>query len=171
MSQVTHAPNDGRYGEKGSPITEVSDYLSFRIGLEEYGIGLRQVQEIRGYDRVTQLANAPAYLKGVVNLRGIIVPIIDLRLYLGMAEPSYDQFTVVIVLNVADQVIGIVVDGVSDVLRLSPEQIRPAPEFGTQLDTAYIEGLATLDEGLLILIGIETLLASRELGLLPHASA
>ena len=147
-----------------------SEFLAFRLGAEEYGIDILKVQEIRGYEAVTRIANAPEFIKGVINLRGIIVPILDLRIRLALAAAEYNEFTVVIILNVAARVIGIVVDSVSDVTTLTAEQIKPAPEFSASLDTSYATGLGTLDERMLILIDIERLLAASEMSLVEAAS-
>jgi purine-binding chemotaxis protein CheW len=141
------------------------ELLTFTLGNEEYGIDILKVQEIRGYDAVTSIANAPEFIKGVVNLRGIIVPIVDMRIKFKLGNVSYDETTVVIILNVANRVVGMVVDGVSDVLTLKPEQIKPAPEFGASLDTRYLKGLGTVDERMLILVDIEKLITSREMEL------
>jgi purine-binding chemotaxis protein CheW len=145
--------------------------LAFKLGSEEYGIDILKVQEIRGYDAVTRIANAPEFIKGVVNLRGNIVPIVDMRIKFNLGTPTYDQFTVVIILNVAGRVIGMVVDGVSDVIALRPEQIKPAPEMGTALNTDYLIGLGTLDERMLILVDIDKLMSSEEIGLLEEMAA
>lgn len=142
------------------------EFLIFRLGQEEYGIEILKVQEIRGYDTITRIANAPAFIKGVINLRGVIVPILDMRIKFNLGEPHYDQFTVVIILNLSGRVIGIVVDGVSDVINLDTELLRPAPEFGGVIDTEYIIGLGTLEERMLILVDIEKLMSSAEMGLL-----
>jgi purine-binding chemotaxis protein CheW len=124
------------------------------------------VQEIRGYESPTTIANAPAFIKGVVNLRGVIVPILDLRVKFQLPETKYDEFTVVIILNVASRVVGVVVDSVSDVLSLDAEAIRPTPEFASStFDTKYITGLANVDEGMLIMLDIEKLLAGAEMAL------
>ncbi|TFW00422.1 chemotaxis protein CheW [Oxalobacteraceae bacterium OM1] len=147
------------------------DALSFRLGAEEYGIDILKVQEIRGYESVTRIANAPEYIKGVINLRGIIVPIVDMRIRFGIGTPTYDQFTVVIILNIGQHVIGMVVDSVSDVITLDPAQIKPAPELGTALDTDYLIGLGTLDERMLILVDIDKLMSGAELGLLDKLAA
>lgn len=141
------------------------EYLTFTLGREEYGIDILKVQEIRGYESPTTIANAPPFLKGVINLRGVIVPIIDLRIKFNLGEPTYDQFTVVIILNVANRVVGIVVDGVSDVIQLNSESLRPAPEFSSILDTRYILGLGTLDERMIIVVDIEKLMTSQEMAL------
>src|ERR1035437_9682171 len=131
------------------------EFLAFTLGKEEYGIDILKVQEIRGYETVTRIANAPEFVKGVVNLRGILVPIVDMRIKFNLGEPTYDQFTVVIILNISGRVMGMVVDSVSDVSTLSAEQIKPAPEMGTAFTTDYLTGLGTLDERMLILIDID----------------
>ena len=139
------------------------EYLSFTLGAEQYGVDILKVQEIRGYDQVTRVPDAPDYIKGVINLRGTIVPVIDLRLKLRLDDARYDAFTVMIVLNVDQRVVGIVVDSVSDVIELSAEQIRPTPEFGAAVDTRFINGIGTQDDRMLILLDIETLLDTAEL--------
>src|SRR6516225_8150974 len=146
------------------------EVVTFTLGEEEYGIDIQRVQELRGYDAVTRIANAPEFIKGVVNLRGIIVPIIDMRIRFGIGTPSYDQFTVVIVLNIGGRVVGMVVDSVSDVITLSQEQIKPAPAMGAVLDTDYLIGLGTLDERMLILVDIDRLMSSEEMGLVEAAA-
>ena len=148
----------------GSKASGAREYLTFRLGDEEYGIDILKVQEIRGYEQPTRIANAPEFIKGVVNLRGTIVPVIDLRLKLRLDEARYDAFTVMIVLNVEDRVVGIVVDSVSDVIPLNAEQIRPTPEFGAAVDTRFISGIGTQDDRMLILLDIETLLDTADLG-------
>jgi len=139
--------------------------LVFTLGKEEYGIDILKVQEIRGYDAVTTIANAPDFIKGVINLRGTIVPIVDMRIKFNLGRAEYDQFTVVIILNVAKRVVGIVVDAVSDVMTLLPSQIKDAPEFGSALRTEYIEGLGTVDRRMIILVDIEKLMTSQEMEL------
>ncbi|AJQ98847.1 MULTISPECIES: chemotaxis protein CheW [Hafnia] len=141
------------------------EFLVFTLGDEEYGIDILKVQEIRGYDQVTRIANTPAFIKGVTNLRGVIVPIIDLRVKFSQENVTYNDNTVVIVLNFSQRVVGIVVDGVSDVLSLTNEQIRPAPEFAVTLSTEYLTGLGSLGERMLILVDIEKLLSSEEMEL------
>ena len=147
------------------------EFLSFTLGQEEYGIDIQKVQELRGYDAVTRIANVPEHIKGVVNLRGIIVPIVDMRIKFKLGTPSYDQFTVVIILNLASRVMGMVVDSVSDVITLAPEQIKPAPELGSALDTGYLIGLGTLDERMLILVDIDKLMTSDDMGLIERIAA
>ncbi|MFZ2293907.1 MAG: chemotaxis protein CheW [Polaromonas sp.] len=155
----------------GVSAPKALEFLSFTLGQEEYGIDIQKVQELRGYDAVTRIANAPEHIKGVVNLRGIIVPIIDMRIKFNLGTPRYDQFTVVIILNIASRVMGRVVDSVSDVITLSPEQIKPAPAMGSVLDTDYLIGLGTLDERMLILVDIDKLMSSDEIGLLEKLAA
>ncbi|MBK1641995.1 chemotaxis protein CheW [Chromatium okenii] len=156
--------------ERTVTTTEVTkEYLTFTLGDEEYGIDILKVQEIRGYDAVTRIANAPSFIKGVINMRGIIVPILDMRLKFNLGQVEYNEFTVVIILNVAERVVGIVVDGVSDVIALKRSQIRPAPEFGALMDTAYIDGLTTLEQRMVIMVDIEKLITSSEMGLVEPA--
>ena len=149
------------------PVAEVEgrEFLTFRLGAEEYGIEILKVQEIRGWETPTAIANTPAFIKGVINLRGIIVPIVDLRLKFRLGTATYDALTVVIILSVARRVVGIVVDAVSDVITLAPQQMRPAPEFGSALDTRFITGLGTVGERMLILADIERLMTSADMQL------
>jgi purine-binding chemotaxis protein CheW len=146
------------------------EFLAFRLGQEEYGVDIQKVQELRGYDTVTRIANAPEHIKGVINLRGIIVPIVDMRIKFRLEAPSYDQFTVVIILNIANRVMGMVVDSVSDVITLDAEQVRPAPEMGSLLDTEYLIGLGTLEERMLILVDIDKLMSSSDMALIERAT-
>ena len=150
-------------------INNATEVLSFRLGGEEYAISILKVQEIRGYDAVTRIANAPEYLKGVVNLRGSIVPIVDMRIKFNVGAPTYDAFTVVIVLNINNHTIGMVVDSVSDVVTLTPDQIKPAPDLGATVSGEYLRGLGTVGERMLILLDIDKLLGSEEMGLLAAA--
>jgi purine-binding chemotaxis protein CheW len=147
------------------------EFLAFKLGAEEYGIDILKVQEIRGYEAVTRIASAPDYIKGVINLRGIIIPVVDMRIKFGLGTPTYDQFTVVIILNISGRVVGMVVDSVSDVTTLSPDQIRPAPDMGASFDTQYMVGLGTIDDRMLILIDIDRLMSSPEMGLLEKLAA
>lgn len=151
--------------------TDHKQYLVFSLGREEYAIDILKVQEIRGYDNVTRIANTPEFIKGVSNLRGVIVPIVDLRIKFHLEDVDYNVDTVVIVVNIGERVIGIVVDRVSDVMTLSPEQTRPAPEFGVSVPLDYILGLGNLDDRMLILVDIEKLLDSKEMELVDEAAA
>lgn len=148
-----------------------NEVLAFTLGQEEYGIDILKVQEIRGYDAVTKIANAPEFIKGVINLRGVIVPIVDMRIMFNLGEPSYDQFTVVIILTIGNRVVGMVVDSVSDVITLSAEQIKPAPEMGTTMKSDYLLGLGTIEERMLILVDIDLLMSSSDMGLIEKIAA
>ena len=154
-----------------SKVPSSGEYLTFTLGKEEYGIDILKVQEIRGYEAVTRIANAPAFIKGVINLRGVIVPIVDLRIKFDLGEPTYDQFTVVIILNIGKRVVGIVVDGVSDVIQLNADSLHPPPEFGSVLDTRYILGLGTVDQRMIIMVDIEQLMTSQEMALIESSAA
>lgn len=160
------------YDHNGATTIESADeYLTFALGEEEYGVEILKVQEIRGYDTVTRLPDAPDYIKGVINLRGTIVPVIDMRLKFRLAKAEYNALTVMIVLNVADRVVGMVVDSVSDVIRLGAEQIRPVPEIGATIDRQFITGIGTAGDRMLILLEIERLMTSAEMGLVARADA
>ena len=141
------------------------EYLTFKLGAEEYGIDILKVQEIRGYEAPTRIAHAPAFLKGVVNLRGTIVPIIDMRLKFNCVQAEYNDFTVVIILNLRTRIVGVVVDSVSDVLELPPESVRPAPEIETAVDGTCITGLGSVADRMLILLDIERLMSGDDMGL------
>lgn len=154
-----------------SPLTYPCEVLNFRLGTEEYGISILKVQELRTYENVTRIANAPDFVKGVVNLRGVIVPIIDMRIRFNTGVPAYDEFTVVVILNIRNRVIGMVVDGVSDVVTLQEDQVRPAPEMGSAVDTDYLMGIGTVDERMLILLDIDQLLSSSEMGFFEKMAA
>ncbi len=153
------------------PNSAGREFLTFRLGTEEYGIDILKVQEIRSYEPPTKIANAPPYLRGVVNLRGVIVPIVDLRVKFNCVnehgEADINSFTVVIVLNVKGRILGAVVDSVSDVMQLSNQSIQPAPEMSSaMIDTSYITGIANVNERLLILMDIEALMSSADMGLI-----
>jgi purine-binding chemotaxis protein CheW len=157
-------------GDKSGAEVAGQEYLAFTLGKEEYGLDILKVQEIRGYETVTRVANAPEFVKGVVNLRGIIVPIVDMRIKFKLGEPTYDQFTVVIILNISGRIVGMVVDSVSDVITLTPDQVKPAPDMGA-LNSNYLIGLGTLDERMLILIDIDRLMSSSDMGLIEKIAA
>lgn len=159
-SERTHAPDK-------SPVKE---YLAFVLGAEHYVIDILGVQEIRGYGRVTHIANAPGHIKGVVNLRGVIVPIVDLRVLFGDRHPSYNDQTIVIVLNVLGRVLGMVVDAVSDVVEISGEDIMPPPQLGVGALTQHIVGIASRDEGMLIVLDIERVLSDEDIGHVDRAA-
>ena len=168
MSQVTTQTSGASNSAVDHSLKEV---LAFRLGDEEYAINILSVQEIRGFEKPTHIANAPDYLLGVINLRGAIVPVVDLRIRFGNNEPIYSDFTVVIIINVYDKVIGIVVDAVSDVIMIGQEDIKPAPEFGSAIHTEYLSGLCTLGERMLILVKIEQLIMGKDLALFENVHA
>jgi len=155
--------------DKGGTPTHIREFLAFKLGHEEYGIDILRVQEIRSYEEPTRMANAPAYIKGVVNLRGVIVPIVDMRMKFNLEEVKYDGFTVVIVLNIGSQVIGMVVDGVSDVITLAPEQLRPVPELSSSIASDHLLAIGSLDDRMLILLDIEKLMRSEDMGLVSQS--
>ena len=161
-ASTEHNPDAPRQSGPGQ------EFLAFTLGEEEYALDILKVQEIRGYESVTRIANAPEFIKGVINLRGTIVPIVDLRLKFNLGEAHYDEFTIVIVLNLGERIVGIVVDSVSDVIELQSEQIRPAPEFRATVNTEYIEGLATVDDHMMIVLDIEGLMLSEDMALVDQ---
>ncbi len=151
-----------------------SQYLTFILSDEEYGVDILRVQEIKGWDTVTLIPNTPGYIKGVINLRGTIVPIIDLRLRFNLDSVNYSPLTVVIVLKIVseddERVMGIVVDGVSDVYNVSEDQMKPPPDFGNVVNVDYVKGLATVDEKMIIVLDIDHLLTSSVLESIDKAS-
>jgi purine-binding chemotaxis protein CheW len=175
MEMIKDAPKVARpeaqrkAGRTGAASKPGREHLSFRLGAEEYGIDILKVQEIRSYEPPTRIANAPAFLKGVINLRGVIVPIVDLRVKFG-CEAEVSAITAVIVLAVHGRVIGAVVDSVSDVLELTAESIKPPPALGALVDTSYLTGIASVAERMLILMDIELLMTSDEMGVIAAAA-
>jgi purine-binding chemotaxis protein CheW len=166
MNMMTDAAQVARHEAARAAVHAGGEFLTFRLGAEEYGIDILRVQEIRSYEQPTRIANAPAFIKGVVNLRGVIVPIVDLRLKLGCASAEYNSFTVVIVLNVKGRVVGAVVDSVSDVLELPRDSIKAAPEMSSAVDASFITGIGSINDRMLILMDIESLMASADMGLI-----
>lgn len=150
---------------------DAKEFLTFTLGDENYALDILTVKEIRGYESVTKIANAPPFIKGVINLRGDIVPIVDLRIKFNVGKVTYDEFTIVIVLHIHHRIVGIVVDGVSDVVSLSQEQMRPPPDFGVAFNSRYLLGLATVNEQMIILVDINELISSEELGLFDTADS
>ncbi len=145
--------------------TSIREFLAFKLGAEEYGVDILRVQEIRSYEQPTHMVNTPDHILGVVNLRGVIVPIIDMRIKFGLQAANYDKFTVTIVLNIGQQVIGIVVDAVSDVITLTPEQLRPVPEFSGAIDSKSVLALGSVGNRMLILLDIERVMSATDTGL------
>lgn len=150
---------------------DARQFLVFSLGSEEYAIDILKVQEIRDYENVTRVSGAPAFIKGVANLRGVIVPIVDLRIKFLLEHAEYNAQTVVIVINIGARVVGVVVDRVSDVVTLAPGQTKPAPEFGLGLPLEYVDGLGDLGERMLILVDIEKLMTSPEMALVDAPKA
>jgi len=170
MNMMTDATQVARHEAARAAAAAGGEFLTFRLGAEEYGIDILKVQEIRSYEQPTRIANAPAFIKGVVNLRGVIVPIVDLRVKLACETVEYNGFTVVIVLNVRGRVVGAVVDSVSDVLELGAGTIKPAPELHTTVDTSFITGIGSVNDRMLILMDIEGLMTSSDMGLINSAT-
>ena len=166
MNMINDATQVARHEAARTAAAAGGEFLTFRLGAEEYGIDILKVQEIRSYEQPTRIANAPAFVKGVVNLRGVIVPIVDLRVKLGCETVEYNSFTVVIVLNVRGRIVGAVVDSVSDVLELGRDAVKAAPEMSTAVDTSFITGIGSINERMLILMDIEALMSSAEMGLI-----
>ena len=162
------AVSSGESPAPASAITALREFLAFKLGPEEYGIDILRVQEIRSYEEPTRIAHAPAFVKGVVNLRGVIVPVVDLRLKFNLEEVGYDSFTVVIVLNIGNRVIGMVVDAVSDVITLTPEQLRPVPEFNSAIASDHLLAIGAIEQRMLILVDIEKLMTSAEMDLVEQ---
>jgi purine-binding chemotaxis protein CheW len=165
MDMMNDARQIARHEAARNAATMGGEFLTFRLGAEEYGIDILKVQEIRSYEHPTRIANAPPFIKGVINLRGVIVPIVDLRLKLGCETADYNGFTVTIVLNVQGRIVGAVVDSVSDVLALDNESIKPTPDMNSTVDTGFITGIGSVADRMLILIDIAGLMASEEMGL------
>lgn len=156
--------------QKSDESEGAQEFLTFTLGEESYGLDILAVKEIRGYESVTKIANAPDFIKGVINLRGDIVPVVDLRIKFNVGKPTYNEFTIVIVLHIHGRIVGIVVDGVSDVVSLKKDQLRPPPDFGVAFDSRYLLGLTTINEQMIVLVEINQLLSSAEMGLLDNQS-
>jgi purine-binding chemotaxis protein CheW len=171
MNMINDATHVARHEAARAAAAAGGEFLTFRLGAEEYGIDILKVQEIRSYEQPTRIANAPAFVKGVVNLRGVIVPIVDLRIKLACETAEYNSFTVVIVLNVRGRVVGAVVDSVSDVLELGRDTVKAAPEMSTAVDTSFITGIGSINDRMLILMDIEALMSSTEMGLINETAA
>jgi purine-binding chemotaxis protein CheW len=155
----------------GGPSARLREFLTFRLGPEDYAIDILAVQEIRMFEAVTKLPGTPNYIKGVLNLRGVIAPVIDLRVKFGFESAEYGPFTVLVVLRVRERLAAVVVDAVADVVALGDAEIKPPPEFGNAVNIEYITGLGTRDEQMLILLDIEKLITSRELGIFDQELA
>jgi len=168
--ETMQSPSLSRQPARATPVgADAGQFLTLRLGEEEYAIDILRVQEIRSYEEPTKMVNSPGFIKGVVNLRGVIVPIVDLRLKLNIPKVVYDEFTVVIILNIRGMVVGAVVDAVSDVVTLTSQHIKPAPQFESAIDARFIVGLANLDERMLIVMNMEALMNTAELGMMASS--
>ena len=145
---------------------DLREFLAFKLGDEEYGIDILSVQEIRSFEKPTRMANMPAFVLGVVNLRGVIVPVLDMRLKFNLTQVEYGDLTVCIVLSIGQRIVGMVVDGVSDVIALTAEQMRPVPEFSSSIGSEHLLAIGSLEDRMLILLDIEKLMTSPEMGLI-----
>jgi purine-binding chemotaxis protein CheW len=167
-----HSTANPAQAEGSGGSVDTMEFLTFTLGEEEYGVDILKVQEIRGYDSVTRLPDSPDFVKGVVNLRGTIVPVVDLRLKFKLAEAVYNEFTVMVILNMRGRIVGVVVDSVSDVIRLQAGHIQPPPELGAAVDTRFISGIGAPDESrMLILLDIDRLMSSEDMALFDRAEA
>lgn len=146
------------------------EFLAFMLGSEKYGVDILKVQEIRDYQNVTPIPNTPPYIKGVINLRGVIVPVFDMRLKFNLQEAPYDQFTVVIILNILGKVVGMVVDSVSDVVTLTQDQISSPPDFGNEIHTEYLVGVGNVGDQMLLILDLDRLMSGDDVGILHNAS-
>ena len=153
----------------GQPLADSGQYLTLRLGSEEYAIDILRVQEIRSFEEPTKMVNSPSFIKGVINLRGVIVPIVDLRLKLNIDNVAYDEFTVVIILNIRGTVIGAVVDSVADVVTLNANNIKAAPQFESAVDARFIVGLSNLGNRMLIVMNMEALMSNAEMGIITES--
>ena len=150
---------------------QMREFLSFTLGAEEYAIDILKVKEIRGYGAVTPIGGAPDFIKGVINLRGVIVPVVDLRIRFGLGTVEYTPFTVLIIVDLGVRIVGIVVDSVSDVITLGAQSIHPAPDFVSTIGARYMLGLGTVGERMLIVVDIGRLMLSREMALVDEVAA
>lgn len=162
---ASQAADHGNAAAAAAAALAGREFLTFRLGAEEYGIDILRVQEIRSYEQPTRIANAPAFLKGVVNLRGVIVPVIDLRTKFGFEVDGAGANPVVVVLNVCRRVVGVVVDAVSDVVRLRADELRPVPEFNSTWDSSHLQAIAVIGDRNLTLVDVERVMSAPDMGL------
>ena len=175
-TQIAQQKNNYALGSRdASNDADNSQFLTFSLAGEAYGVDILRVQEIKGWVPVTCIPNTPEYLKGVLNLRGTIVPIIDMRMRFNLETMEYDAETVIIVLSVktesGERVVGIVVDSVSDVLSVQISEIKPSPDFGGSVNTEFIDGLATVEEQMVMLLDIDKMLSTDEIAELEDISS
>jgi purine-binding chemotaxis protein CheW len=153
----------------GADTAATVQYLTINLASEEYAVDILAVREIRGWTPVTRIPQAPSYVLGVLNLRGNIVPVLDLRLRFGLVREEYSATTVTVIITVAGRNFGVVVDGVSDVLDFNPADMRPVPDMGTAVDTEYLKGLAAVDERMVLLLDVDKLLQPQDAQMLEAA--
>ena len=151
--------------EQAIEITTGDQFVTFKLEDEEYGIEILKVHEIIGYQGFAKVPNVPCFIKGVLNLRGSVVPVIDMRLKFNMAEKAYDNYTVIVILEVQERIIGAIVDAVSDVVALSPKEIQDTPDFSSGVRVDFIKGLGRKDEKLIIMLDIDRILGEQEFDL------
>jgi len=162
---MTHPANPAASAETAAAV----QYLTVNLADEEYAIDILAVREIRGWTPVTRIPQAPHYVLGVLNLRGAIVPVLDLRLRFGLAREEYTATTVTVIVTVAGRLFGVIVDAVSDVLDVLPGQVRPVPDMGTAVDTEYLKGLTSVEERMVLLLDVDKLLQPQDAQLLEAA--
>ncbi len=164
----TVAENTGRYVKEGEQTVRIHQYVTFSLGEEEHGIEITKVQEIIGYQGFTRIPNMPDFIRGVLNLRGTVVPVIDLRKKFGMEEKEYTKFTVIIILEAVERIMGIIVDAISDVVSFTDKDIQEAPSFNVKVRTDFIKGMGKIDEKLVILLDMDKVLSPEELEVIDN---
>jgi purine-binding chemotaxis protein CheW len=167
--QQMDALNDQLNNQVGGFTGDAGQYLTFALGQEEYGVEILKVQEIKGYVPATPVPNTPNFIKGVMNLRGTIIPVVDLRTKLSLKEAEYNQFTVIIVVTVGTKVVGLIVDAVSDVLNIPKADIQAAPELGSTVDVRFIDGMAKAGEKIVMLLNIDRVINDADLQMIEKA--
>lgn len=170
VTESVNQDSQHRLAQPDLSITAIREFLSFTLGKEEYAMDIMCVQEIRSYEQPTRMANTPNFIIGMVNLRGVIVPIIDMRIKYNLQQVDYNRFTVVIILNIGTHVVGIVVDGVSDVITFSLEQLHPAPDIESTIGSNHVLAIGSVADRMLILLDIKKLLSSAEMGLIEETT-
>lgn len=168
-SSTPSARERGSVAYLAANTTKLREFLAFKLGTEEYGIDILSVQEIRSFEKPTRMANSPAFVLGVVNLRGVIVPVLDMRLKFNLTQVDYSELTVCIVLSIQGRTVGMVVDGVSDVVALDAAQMRPVPEFTSSIGSENLLAIGSLGDRMLILLDIDKLMSSPEMGLISSS--
>lgn len=171
MAAATVETATKEFNQQIGLTTDGSQFLTFNLGEELYGVDILRVQEIKGYTAVTKIPNTPPHIKGVLNLRGTIVPIIELRTKFGMPTIEYTAFTVIIVVVVRDKVMGLVVDSVSDVLNIDKKDIQPPPQFGAKVDVSFMNGIGKSGDKLVALLDMDRLLSEGDVQVAAQAAS